>query len=165
MLNNCRSLAEDRKRQLASSLLGMVKGEKNVASVTSGQLRRLLGTVWKHPQCWKANSNCILSGASLQELKNITGQMTGPCISVVTSPLLWLDNCPTASLLYCLGLLCCERCKDQAVQEQISGIQVIIILIFLKNHSKSVQISCGASLSVKQICTIATGFIMPYGHN
>lgn len=116
MLNNCRSLTEDKRRWLASPLLGMVKEEKNVAFVTSGQLRRLLVTVWKHPQCLMANSNCILSGMKQvsRSLKTSWGRWKGPVC------LLWLPHyfeCPTASLLYWLGLLCCERCKDQAVQE------------------------------------------------
>lgn len=55
MFNNFRSLAEDRRRQLAFSLLEIKKREKNVASVTLGQLCRLQGAAWKHPQCLKVN--------------------------------------------------------------------------------------------------------------
>lgn len=88
MLHNCRNLAEGRRRQLASSLLGMVKGEKNVVSVASGQLCRLLGTVWKHPQCLKANLNCIQSGMKQvsRNLKTSQGRWKGPVCT------LWLPH-------------------------------------------------------------------------
>lgn len=142
MLSNCRSC---QRRWLAFILLGMVKGGKRVSSVTSGQLCRLLSTVWKHPQCLNPNSNCILSGTKQisRSLKTSQGRWKG--LVCVTSPLLYLDNCPTDSLLYLLDLLYCERCKYQSVQELISGIRVIIILIFIKKHSKTVQINYGTS--------------------
>lgn len=100
MLNNCRSLAEGRRRRLASSLSGMVKGEKNVASFASGQLCRLLGTVWKHPQCLKANPNCILSGMKQvsRNLKASQGRWKGPVCP------LWLPqyfDCIAVPLLLC----------------------------------------------------------------
>lgn len=71
--------------------------------------------------------------------------MKGPCMRVVTSPLLWLDNYPADSLFYLLDLLCCERCKDQAVWEVISGIQVIIILIFIKKTFQDSSDNYGTS--------------------
>lgn len=99
------------RRWLAFILLGMVKGGKRVFSVTSGQLCRLLSTVWKHPQCLNPNSNCILSGMKQisRSLETSQGRWKGlVCVLWLHRYFVWV----TVPQILCFICWICCAVKD-----------------------------------------------------